>query len=194
MMSTAIFAAVVFSFAVSLLTGSLGEMTGAILASGGEALEVALRLCGTMAVWGGIMRLAEQTGVCRALGRLLSPVTRTLFAGLRGQSPAAADAITMNITANLLGLGSAATPFGIAAMRELDRINPEPYDASDYMVRFCVLNTASFQLIPSTVASLRAAAGCAQPLDILPCVLVSSAVSVSLALSASALFGRRKRA
>lgn len=193
MISTIIFAVVIFSFFTALLSGHAGELTQAILASGKEALTICFTLCGTMTVWGGIMRLAESSGLCGKLSRALSPVTGLLFKGLGEKSRAAVDAITMNITANLLGMGSAATPFGLAAMKELDRINPNPERASDDMVRLCVLNTASFQLIPSTVASLRAAAGCEQPLDILPCVLVSSAVSVSLAIIASFALGKSER-
>ena len=134
------------------------------------------------------MRVAEKSGLTEVIRRLLSPVTKLLF---RGKTHARAmRAICMNMTANLLGLGNAATPLGITAMKELNRENPEPGTASADMVTFVVLNTASIQLIPTTIAALRLSHGAAFPMDILPAVLVSSLLSVSSALLMAKVLGR----
>ncbi len=192
MMSSIMTVLITLSVLISALLGRLPELSAAALSSGKEALDMCLTLCGSMAVWGGVMKIAEKSGMCELISRLLSPLTNFLFKGLREQSEAAIGYITMNITANILGLGSAATPMGLAAMVELDKLNGESAVASDWMVRFTALNTASFQLIPTTVATLRTLAGSAAPLEILPCVMISSAVSVTLAVGSTFIFGRRK--
>lgn len=124
------------------------------------------------------MKIAVKSGLTEKLSRLMAPVIGLLFRGLDYRSPAA-QAITLNLTANLLGLGNAATPLGINAMTELQKLNHQPETASDHMVLFVVLNTASLQLVPTTTALLRSKAGSAMPLDILPAVLCASAVSVT---------------
>ena len=183
---------ILFSVVVSVLLGTLPQLSTAALESGGKAVEMCITLCGSLALWSGVMKVAERSGLCTVISRLLAPITNLLFRGLRERSEAALGYITMNITANLLGLGSAATPMGLAAMKELDTLNDGCPDASDWMVRFTALNTASFQLVPTTVATLRAAAGSAAPLEILPCVLLSSAVSVVIAVGCTFVFGKRR--
>ncbi len=177
---------------VSLLLGRGAEVTAAVLGDGAETVKMCLELAGTVCIWSGIMKVAERSGLCGKLSRLMSPIISFLFPGLADSSPAAASAVSMNITANLLGLGSAATPMALVAMREMDRLNRRPEVASDYMIVLTSLNTASFQLIPATVAGIRQLAGSAAPLDILPAVWISSAVSVTLAVSVAKLFCRRR--
>ena len=162
-------------------TGRMGEVSGAALAGCGDAVELFLTLLGTMALWGGAMRVAEKAKVTEKLAGLLWPVLSKLFPDVKKGS-GAAKAICMNVISNIFGLGNAATPLGLLAMQEMQRDNPTPDTASDSMVNFLVLNTACIQLIPTTTAALRAKYGSGAPLEILPCVLVTSLCSLALAL------------
>lgn len=160
-----------------ILNGRMDAVTAAALRECGNAVELTLTLMGSMCLWSGLMKIAEKADLTEKISRLLSPVIRLLFRGMDYRS-AAAKAITLNISANLLGLGNAATPLGIAAMKEMAKLAPADGAATNNMVLFVVLNTASLQLIPTTVAQLRQAAGSVNPLDIMPAVWVASLVSV----------------
>ena len=127
------------------------------------------------------MRVAEKAGLTEKLSRLLAPVLRLLFPGL-SPSSSAARAILMNMSANFLGLGNAATPFGLKAMEELQKLNPEKTTASRHMITFVVLNTASIQLLPTTVATLRLKYGSVNPMQILPAVWITSIGAAAAAL------------
>jgi spore maturation protein A len=144
-----------------------------------------------MCLWGGIMRIAEKGGLTTVLARGLAPLMRLLFPGLDPDGPACRS-ILMNMAANMLGLGNAATPLGLKAMEELDKANPHPGIASNHMVTFVVLNTASIQLIPTTVAALRLQYGAASPLNILPAVWVTSLASAVVAVILSKILGSRE--
>ncbi|MCI8553871.1 MAG: nucleoside recognition protein, partial [Clostridiales bacterium] len=133
------------SLAAGAINGRLPEVTGALLQGGGEAITLSLTLGGAMCLWGGMMRVAEKGGLTGVIGRVMAPLMRLLFPGLDPTGPAC-RAILMNMAANLLGLGNAATPFGLKAMEELQKSNPDPETASSHMVTFVVLNTASIQL------------------------------------------------
>ncbi len=158
-------------------TGRMQQVTDAVYSGGGAAVEMALTLAAVMAVWGGLMRVAEKAGVTAAISKILSPALGFLFPGLQRNGPAA-RAISMNVSANLLGLGNAATPFGVEAMRRLQEENPLKDTASRHMITFVVLNTASIQLIPTTIAGLRAKYGSGNPMDIMPAVWLASAVAL----------------
>ncbi|MEG2677619.1 MAG: hypothetical protein RR933_05825, partial [Oscillospiraceae bacterium] len=138
-------------------------------------------------------KIAHKSGLCEKLSRVLSPVTGFLFRGLKERSKKAIDSISLNITANLLGLGSAATPMALEAMAELDKLNRQSNIASDYMITFVVLNTASIQLLPTTVAAIRRMEGSANPLEIIGCVWLSSIASVIVAIVSAKLLGRKKK-
>lgn len=172
-----IFASVVYS----ALSGSIADVSNAAVSGGADAVKLVLSLAGTMAVWGGIMRVAQRSGLTNALTKLLRPPLRLIFRGLKKDS-AALSAIAMNLSANLLGLGNAATPLGIEAMKLLEKEEQPDERASPNMVKLAVMNACSVELIPATVAALRAAAGSASPMDILPCVLLTSICSLFAAL------------
>lgn len=169
-------------------TGRLEQVTNALLAGGGDAIKLSLTLGGAMCLWGGLMRIAEKGGLTDLLARMMSPLMRLLFPSLDPRGPAC-RAMLMNMAANLLGLGNAATPLGIKAMSELEKANPEPGTASNHMVVFVVLNTASIQLLPTTVATLRLQYGAAAPLDILPAVWMTSFASAAVAVVLAKLLG-----
>jgi spore maturation protein A len=174
------------SVAWAACTGRVGALPGAIADAAGRAVTLSLALAGVLALWLGLMKVAEEAGLVRALGRLARPVLRRLFPEVAPDSPAM-GAMVMNIAANLLGLGNAATPFGLKAMEELERANPRPGTATDAQALLCSLNTASLQIIPATVIAMRAAAGARQPADVLGATLLASACATVTAVVAAKL-------
>ena len=170
-----------------LATGQGPAVAAAALEGASSAVQLALSIAGMLCLWTGVMEVMRQSGLADKLSALLSPVLRRLY-------PQAArdiqvmDAISANVSANLLGLGSAATPLGLEAARGLARRSPGV--ASDSLCMLIVCNTASIQLIPTTVASVRAAQGCAAPFDILPAVWLASALSVGVGILACKIFAR----
>ena len=182
----AIFTMLSAGFAILGRTGS--AVTAAALAGADAGIRLAISISGPLALWSGAAKLMEALGISRRLGRLLMPLLRRLFPA-SARDPELAGALSGNLCANLLGLGNAATPLGIRAVRLLQEPD-RPQTATDAMCRLVVMNTASVQLLPTTVATLRSAAGCTRPLDLLPCVWVSSLLSVSAGLAAAWFLGR----
>ena len=171
----------VSSFIFAIFSGNMSAVASASVQGAAGAVSLVLRLCGGLCLWSGIMRLCEKSGICAFVSRLLSPILKLVFPSLPKHSEAARF-ISMNISANLLGLGNAATPLGIAAMKKLNELNPKKHVASDDMVIFAVINSSSIQLLPTTLAALRAAHGCSDPMNILPAVLITSILSLSVGL------------
>ena len=183
---TVLLAAAVVAGAVN---GRMAEVTRAALASATEAGTYALGLAGGMALWLGVMRVAEEAGLVRAIARAARPLLVRLFPDVPPEHPAM-GAMLMNVSANVLGLGNAATPFGVKAMQELEAQNPHPGTATDAQALFCALNTASVQLLPVSVLTLRAAAGSRSPHEIVGATLLASLCSVAVAIAASKLLSR----
>jgi spore maturation protein A len=175
---------------VSFFTGSVGDTAQKAMSGAGDAVRMALSLAGAMALWTGIMKIAEASGLVSKISRLLSPAVRRLFPGVDPKSPAM-RAMTLNMVANLLGLGNAATPLGLKAMEELDRANPEKGTATDAMCMFVVVNTASISLLPTTVLALRQGAGSAAPFSIVAPVWLVSALSLCVGVLAVKLMQKR---
>ena len=175
-----------------VINGSTSEVSAAVLEKSGEAVTLAISLCGIMCFWCGLMRVAEKAGLTQKAAKLLAPVVGLLFKGLK-KGGRAASLITMNLAANLLGLGNATTPLGISAMQAIAEETGSSDAADDNMIMLTVLNTASLQLIPATAAGLRAANGAQSPLDILPCVWITSAYSLIAVVSAAKLMARASR-
>ncbi len=171
-----------------VLNGNVEKMSSAILESAGEAVTLAISLCGIMCFWCGLMRVAEKAGVVKWISALLSPLLGLLFRGLK-KGGRAMQLISMNITANILGLGNASTPLGISAMQAISEEEGGGSVASDNMIMLTVLNTASLQVVPATAAALRAAAGAEKPMDILPCVWLVSAYGAVVTVAAAKLLG-----
>lgn len=138
------------------------EVTNSALEYAGIAVNIALGLIGIMAMWLGVMKVAEEAGLIKIIAKALKPVTKFLFPDVPADHPAM-GAMIMNISANMLGLGNAATPFGIKAMEELEKINPNKGVASNTMCTFLTVNTAGLTLIPATAIAVRAAAGSSDP-------------------------------
>lgn len=171
----------------ALATGRGPAVAAAAVEGAAAAVQLALSIAGMLCLWSGVMEVMRQSGLADKLSRLLSPVLRRLFPQA-AQDREAMDSISANVSANLLGLGSAATPLGLEAARRLSRRSQGV--ASDSLCMLVVCNTASIQLIPTTVASVRAAEGCAAPFDILPAVWLASALSVGVGILACKAFAR----
>ncbi|MGN0680080.1 MAG: nucleoside recognition domain-containing protein [Oscillospiraceae bacterium] len=182
------------SFVYALFNGTMPQVSGSILEKSGEAVELVISLCGIMCFWCGLMKVAERAGLTEKLASLLSPIAGVLFKGIR-KGGRAMGFITLNLAANILGLGNATTPLGIAAMKAIAEESPSanPAEASDDMIMLAVLNTASLQILPATAAALRSANGSAKPLDILPCVWIVSAYSVVVAVVSAKVMGKFSR-
>lgn len=168
---------IIFAVIISLLTGNIKFVSNCILDSGKSAINLALVIMGSMAIWGGFMRILDKSGLTSKLTYIFKPISKILFPDLNVNGKAY-KAICMNITANILGLGNAATPLGIEAMQELEKEEKTDTVASRNMVMFTVLNTASIQLIPATVATLRLEYGSQEPMEILPAVLSTSLIAL----------------
>ena len=178
---------VVLSILCGLATGRGPEVAAAAVEGTSAAVQLALSIAGMLCLWTGVMEVLRQSGLSEKLSRLLAPILRRLFPQA-ARDREAMDSISANVSANLLGLGSAATPLGLEAARRLARSSPGT--ASDSLCMLVVCNTASIQLIPTTVASVRAAEGCQTPFDILPAVWLASALSVGVGIAACKLFSK----
>lgn len=176
---------ILFSVICAVITGRMEQLSSAVLSGASDAVTLVLSMTGMMCAWTGLMKIADEGGLTLLLSKALSPVMRRLFPDCKPGGPAV-KAMCMNITANLLGLGNAATPLGIAAMKELKKNNPTQ-TADNSMATFVVLNTASIQLIPTFLGIMRAQYGSAAPFDILPAVWVTSVCSVIVGLTAAKL-------
>ena len=183
---------VLLSLLFGAATGRLDAVSEAALSGAQSAVELSLSMAGVLCLWSGVMEIMNVCGLSESLSRAFRPLLRRLLPEASQDSETLA-AVSANVSANLLGLGNAATPLGIRAARRMARDCGGV--ASDELCRLVVLNTASIQLLPATIASVRAAAGCRTPFDILPAVWLSSILSVAAGLTAAwllALAGRRR--
>ncbi|MGI5911483.1 MAG: nucleoside recognition domain-containing protein [Syntrophomonadaceae bacterium] len=166
---------------VAAINGNIQVVTEAALGAARGAVVVCFDLIGVMALWLGIMKIAEKAGAVRVLARLLKPVIRRLFPSVPPEHPAM-GAVILNLSANMLGLGNAATPFGMKAMQELQKLNRSSDEASDAMCTFLALNTSCITLIPATIIGVRVSFGSANPTEIVgPCIF-ATAVAMSIAI------------
>ncbi|HVO73098.1 MAG TPA: nucleoside recognition domain-containing protein [Ignavibacteriaceae bacterium] len=162
----------------------LKEITNSALEYAGNAVNISLGLIGIMALWLGVMKVAEEAGLIKILAGWLRPLTKKLFPDVPSDHPAMGSMI-MNISANMLGLGNAATPFGLKAMEELDKLNPDKGTATNAMVTFLAINTAGMTLIPATAIAIRAASGSSNPAIIIGTSLVGSGCATIAGLTAA---------
>ena len=178
------FFSVIISIISGIMNGKTAEVSAAALEESSHAVELSIKLLGSLCFWSGIMETARQSGIIEKLREILKPLLLLVFPRLKNEEKAL-GAVSMNVAANLLGLGNAATPFGISAMKELHRISGFSSAATAEMVCFVVMNTASLQLLPTTVAAIRLEHGVKNPLDILPAVWAVSLCSLLLGIFAA---------
>lgn len=188
MMNWIWFGLIFISVVFGALTGRMNQVSQAAITGACDAVTLFIFLLGTICLWNGIMNIADKTGVTQKLQKLLLPVTKRLFPDIKPGSKGM-KAISMNMVANFLGLGNAATPLGLQAIREMSKDSP-PGVASNSMVTFVVLNTASIQLIPTTIAAIRLKCGAAAPFDILPAMWLASTVTLLFGIFMSKMLAR----
>ncbi|NLT19994.1 MAG: spore maturation protein [Syntrophomonadaceae bacterium] len=180
---------------VAALNGNIEVVTSAALDAAQGAVAVCFDLIGVMALWLGIMKIAEKGGLIRVIAWVMRPLMVRLFPTVPPRHPAM-GAIILNLSANMLGLGNAATPFGMKAMQELQQLNPDPEQASTAMCTFLALNTSCITLIPATIIGVRLSFGSANPTEIVgPCIFATSlamiiAVSLDYWLRTYSRWGR----
>ncbi len=182
---------ILLSFICAALSGRMEQLSLSAAEGADKAVKLLVSMTGSMCLWCGLMKIADKSGASGILSKLFSPVLARLMPDIKKDS-AAMRAVSANITANFLGLGNAATPLGIIAMKELQKINPLSDEPSASMVIFVVINTASVQLIPATIAALRQAAGSVSPYSILPFVWLSSALALAGGLLAARLLSEKR--
>lgn len=178
-----------------ILAGLQGKpeiVTQAAFQAAQAAVRYSLELIGVMSLWLGMMKIAEEAGLVGKLSELLRPLTRLLFPSVPGEHPAM-GAILMNLSANVLGLGNAATPFGLKAMQELQKLNGDKEQASAAMCTFLALNTACITLMPTMIIGIRLAAGSANPTEIVGTTLFATSVGMGVAIMADNILRRLYR-
>ena len=178
-------AMLLLSCAAAAMLGRTEELTNAVTQGAQQAVTLCLSIAGIMGLWSGVMELMQESGLCAKIERLLHPLLALLFPKAK-QDAQTMEKIAANVTANLLGLSNAATPIGLQAAERLytlQREEPTPHE----VLRFVILNTTSIQLIPTTVAAVRASLGAAQPFDIMPAVWGASICSVAAGMGAALL-------
>ncbi|MDO4174460.1 MAG: spore maturation protein A [Eubacteriales bacterium] len=177
---------IILSCVTACMTGRTAELSAAVTDGAGQAVTLCISLAGIMGLWSGVLELMQESGLSKRIASILCPVLRLLFRRA-AQDRQTMERIAANVTANLLGVSNAATPIGLQAVDRLYSL----YDrkgAPDEVLRFIILNTTSIQLIPTTVAAVRASLGAVQPFDIMPAVWGASIFSVIVGLVAAKLF------
>ncbi len=169
------------SFIAAVATGRIDMLSAAVIDGAENAVELLLRLVSMLCLWGGVMEIAECSGMTQVFAKMLSPIVKLLFPRIKKEKYAL-EAMSMNITANILGLGNAATPLGLEAMRRLQEINEDKNVASDEMVVFVVMNTAAMHIIPTTVATMRGQYGSESPMSIMPAAFLTSFCALAAAV------------
>lgn len=177
----------IISFIYSIFSGELPEVNNSIFESTSSAIELCLTLVGTMCLWCGMIKIVMQTSAVDKLIKILKPILRKLFLDINEEDEAHKE-ISMNIIANLLGLGNAATPLGLKAMKSLQQINKNKHELSNSMAIFIVLNTASIQLIPTTVIAIRTTLGSKNPTEMLIPIWIATAIAAVSAILSAKLF------
>ena len=179
-------------FIAAAMTGNTANLTQSALDAAGSAVTIAVGLIGIMTLWLGIMKIAEAAGLIQRLARLLTPISRRLFPDIPADHPAVGT-MMLNISATWLGLGNAATPFGIKAMEQLQALNGDKECASDAMIMFLALNTAGITLVPMTIIGVRAGLGSANPGAVIGTTVFASTTATIAAVTAVKLYGHLAR-
>jgi len=177
---------------VAALNGNIEVVTEAALGAARGAVEVCFDLIGVMALWLGMMKIAEAGGLVQSLAKLLKPIMVKIFPSVPSEHPAMGT-IILNLSANMLGLGNAATPFGMKAMQELQELNNKSDEASEAMCTFLALNTSCITLIPATIIGVRLSFNSSNPTEIVgPCIF-ATAIGMTVAVSLDYWFRTRSR-
>ena len=181
---------IIISFVFSIITGTINETSNGIFISVTEAVKLTITLIGTVSVWNGIIEILKNTSLIKKLNLLLKPLIRKLFPNIKNNKKAEEE-VTMNIIANLLGLGNASTPLGLKAMNTLQLDNNGKDSLSDSMIMLIVLNTASLQIIPTNVIAIRNGLNSSNPSGIIMHVWISTLVAAFVGIVATKILLRK---
>ena len=179
----------IISIFCAFTTGRMPILLNSILTGAGKAIELVISLLGAMALWTGLMKIAEKSGITDILSKFFYPILKVIFPEYKKDSKVS-KAICMNITANLLGLGNASTPFGLNAIKEMSKLNNNSDTANNSMVMFVVINTACLQLIPTSLLVLRQKYASPNPFDILPLLWIISIIALTAGIVSAKISGR----
>lgn len=181
---------IIISFIYAIFTGNAEKINTTVFESTQSAIELTITLLGTICLWSGIMEIAKQTSLIKMLNKLLNPLMKRLFPEIKKDGEIYEE-ISMNIIANFLGLGNAATPLGLKAMNSMQKENPEKEKLSNSMAMLIVLNTASLQLIPTTVIGIRSSLGSQNPTGIIVQVWIATIVAAICGISATKILMKK---
>ncbi len=181
---------IIISFIYALITGNVEKVSNGIFDSASSAVELTLTFFGTICLWNGIMSIAKKTTLMSKLTKILQPAIKFLFPELK-HNEQAKEEISMNVVANLLGLGNAATPLGLKAMENMQKENPKKDTLTNSMAMFIVLNTASLQLIPTNVIAIRSSLGSIAPSSIILQVWVATIIAAAVGITATKILMRK---
>ena len=185
---------IIGSIICSFFTGNTSELGESILTSANDTVQLIISMTGILCLWSGIMEIGEQSGITKAIAKLLSPLLTRLFPTL-DKNGTAYRTICMNVTANLLGLGNAATPLGLKAMKALEeesKLAKQTHTADKNMIMFIILNTTSFQLMPTMIISILQSNGCTSPSAVIPYIWFASAVGIIVGIISVQLLYKKK--
>ncbi|MCL2311610.1 MAG: spore maturation protein A [Firmicutes bacterium] len=182
---------ILISVISALFTNNISELSNSVLEGSSQAVNVTLMTAGSIIFWSGIMKIAQDSGFTNTVSKIFFPLLKFLFPKYANQRNIL-EPICMNIIANVLGLGNAATPLGITAMKEMQKVNKNPKYATKEMITFLIINTACLQLIPTFLITLRKNYGAENPFDILPKVWVSSSVALLTGIFLVKIFIKNK--
>ena len=188
-MMSKIWAAMLFiSFFCAILTGNVDALSTSALKGAEASIELCISIAGLIILWSGIMEVMRKSGLMNSLSKLITPLISLIFPNAKKDKQVMAD-ISANVSANLLGLGNAATPAGIRAAEGLHRLSGSKI-ASDDMCMLVIINTASLQLIPTTIGAIRASCGAENPFDIIPAVWLASVISLAAGIIAAKIMAK----
>lgn len=183
------YALILIGAVVAVIKGTVAEVTENIFSMAQTGVDISFGFIATMALWLGIMRIAEDSGLMNVFAKAISPVLRWLFPDVP-KGHAAMGSMSMNIAANVIGLGNAATPLGLKAMEDLQTLNEDKEVATDAMCMFLAINTSSVTLIPATMIAARASLGAAEPSAIIGATLFATLISTTVAIIAAKTFSK----
>lgn len=178
---------IVSSVIVSIFTGNIEKVTKAMLDNAGFGVSISISLIGIMAFWLGLVKIAERSGLVDIIAKLIRPIAKRIFPDLPADNPALGH-IAMNFSANALGVTNAATPIGIKAMQEMQKLNPQKDIATNPMCMFLGMNTAGFQIIPAAAIAVLAAAGNNNPTEIILPTLIATSIAFFSAIIITKIF------
>ena len=178
---------IIVSFAYAIFSGNVDKLNESIFSSTSESVNLCISLLGTICLWNGIMQIANKTSIIDRLTNLLKPVMNFLFPELKHEKEIQKE-ISLNVIANILGLGNAATPLGLKAMKSMQKKNPKKDTLTNSMITFIVLNTASLQIIPTTVIAIRSSMNSKNPTSIVFPVWIATICAAIAGITATKLF------